>query len=52
MGRNDRFDIVIERLAKTKVRFELTETTTERSWNLDLVLAEYANKYLENFASN
>ena len=35
-----------------KRRFELTETSTECSWDLDPVLAEYANKYMDNFVSN
>ena len=35
-----------------KRTFELTETSRECSWDLDPVLAEYANKYMDNFVSN
>ena len=36
---------------KKKRRLELTEMSTERSWDLDTVLAEYADKYMDNFVS-
>ena len=32
-----------------KARLELTETSSECSWDLDPVLTEYANKYMDNF---
>ena len=35
-----------------KKRSELAETSTERSWNLDPLLAKYANKYMDNFVFN
>ena len=38
--------------SKKKGRFELTETSIECSWDLDPVLGEYANKYMDNFVSN
>ena len=37
---------------KKKGRFELTETSSECSWDLDPMLAGYANKYMDNFVSN
>ena len=40
------------RYPQKKGRFELTETSSECSWDLDPVLAEYANKYMDNFVSN
>ena len=52
MGRNDPSDIVIEGPIKKNGRCELTETFTECSWDVDPVLAEYANKYMDNFVSN
>ena len=52
VGRNDPSDIVREGPTKAKGRFELTETSTECSWDLDSVLAEYADKYMDNFVSN
>ena len=51
MGRNDPFDEVSEGNAKMKARLELTETSSECSWDLDPVLTEYANKYMDNFLS-
>ena len=50
--RNDPSDVVSEEPTKKKGRFELTETSSECSWDLDPVLAEYANKYMDNFVSN
>ena len=52
MGRNDPSDVVNEGSTKKKGRFELTETSTECSSDLHPVLAEYANKYMDNFVSN
>ena len=52
LGRNDPSDVVREGPTKKKGRFELTETSSECSWDLDPVLAEYANKYMDNFVSN
>ena len=52
VSRNDLSDVVSERPTKKKGRFELTETSLECSWDLDPVLAEYANKYIGNFVSN
>ena len=52
MGRNDPSDAVSEGPTKKKEIFELIETSTECSWDLDPVLAEYANKYMGNFVSN
>ena len=52
VGRNDPSDLVSEGSTKKKGRFELTETSSECSWDLDPVLAEYANKYRDNFVSN
>ena len=49
MGRNDPFDEVSEGNAKMKARLELTETSSECSWDLDPVLTEYDNKYMDNF---
>ena len=37
---------------KKKGQFELTETSSECSWDLDPVLAEYTNKHMGNFVSN
>ena len=45
-------DVASEEPTKKKGRFELTETPSECSWDLDPVLAEYANKYMDNFVSN
>ena len=50
--RNDPSDLVNEGPTKNKGRFELTEKSTECSWGLDRVLAEYASKYMDNFVSN
>ena len=50
--RNDPYDVVSEGPTKKKGRFKLTEMSTECSWGLDPVLAEYANKYMDNFVSN
>ena len=52
VGRNDPPDVVSKGPTKKKRGFELTETSLECSWDLDPVLAEYANKYMENFISN
>ena len=52
VGRNDPSDIVSEGPTKRKGRLELTETFSECSWDLDPVLAKYANKYMNNFVSN
>ena len=52
MGRNDPSDAVSDGPTKKKGRFELTETSSECSWDLDPVLAESANKYMDNFVSN
>ena len=52
VGRNDPCEIVSEGPTKKKGRFELTETSTECSWDLDPVLAKYTNKYMDNFVSN
>ena len=52
VGRNDPSDVVSEGHTKKKGRFELTETSSECSWDLDPVLAEHVNKYMDNFVSN
>ena len=52
VGRNDPSNIVSEGPTKKKGRSELTEVPTEFSWDLDPVLAAYANKYMDNFVSN
>ena len=52
VGRNDPSGIVNEGPTKKKGRFEMTETSTECSWDLGTVVAEYANKYMDNFVSN
>ena len=52
VGRNDPSDIVSEGFIQKKGRLELTETSTKYSWGLNPVLAEYANKYMDNFVSN
>ena len=52
MGRNDSSYLVSEGSIKKKGMFELTETSTGCSWDLDPVLAKYANKYMDNFRSN
>ena len=52
VGRNDPSDVVSEGPTKKKGRSEPTETSTECSWDLDPTLTEYANKYMDNFASN
>ena len=43
VGRNDQSGIVSKRLIKDSRRSELTETSKECSWDLDPVLAKYAN---------
>ena len=50
--RNDPSDVVSEGHTKKKGRFELTEMSSECSWDLDPVLAEHVNKYMDNFVSN
>ena len=52
VSRNDPSGVVSEGPTKKKERFELIETSKECSWDLDPVLAEYANKYMGNFVSN
>ena len=52
VGRNDPSDVVSERPTKKKERFELRETSSGCSWDLDPELAEYADKYMDNFVSN
>ena len=52
MDRNDPSDVISEGPTKKKGRFELTEMSSECSWDLDPVLAEHANKYRDNFVSN
>lgn len=52
MGRNDAPNVVREGQLKNKGRFELTETSAECSWDLDSLLAEYANTFIANFVSN
>ena len=52
MSRNDPSDIAIEEPTKKKEGFELKETSTESSWDLDPFLAEYVDKYMDNFVSN
>ena len=52
VGRNDPSDVVSEEPTKKKGSFELTETSSKCSWDLDPVLAEYANRYMDNFVSN
>ena len=52
MGRNDAPNVVREGQLKNKGRFELKETSAECSWDLDPLLAEYANTYIANFVSN
>ena len=52
VGRNDPSGIVNEGPTKKKGRFEMTETSTECSWDLGTVVTEYANKYMDNFVSN
>ena len=53
VSRNDSFKIVSKGpLVGKKGRFELAETSTECSWDLCPVLAEYANKLMDNFVSN
>ena len=52
VGRNDPSNVVREGPLKNKGRFELTETSPKCSWDLDPVLAEYANTYIANFVSN
>ena len=51
-GRNDPSHVFSEELPKKKERFELTETSADCSWDLDPILTEYANKYMDNFLSN
>ena len=51
-GRNDPSNKVSEGTTKKKGRFEIRETFTQCSWNLDPVLAEYGNKFMGNFVSN
>ena len=52
VGRNDPSDEISEGPTKKKGRFELTEMSAESSWDLDPVLAEYTNKYMDNLVSN
>ena len=52
VSRNDPSGVVSEGPTKKKERSELIETSKECSWDLDPVLAEYANKYMDNFVSN
>ena len=52
VSRNDPSGVVSEGPTKKKERSELIETSKECSWDLDPVLAEYANKYMGNFVSN
>ena len=52
VGINDPSDEVSEGPTKKKERFELPETSSKCSGDLDPVLAEYANKYMDNFVSN
>ena len=52
VGRNDSSDVVSGGPTKKKGRFEVTETSTECSWDLDPVMAEYTNKYIDKFISN
>ena len=52
VGRNDPSDVVSEEPTKKKGSFELTEMSSKCSWDLDLVLAEYANRYMDNSVSN
>ena len=52
VSKNDPSDIVNDGPTKKKGRFELAETFTECSSNLDPVLAEYNKKYIDNFVSN
>ena len=52
MGINDPSDEVSKGPTKKKERFELPETSSKCSGDLDPVLAEYANKYMDNFVSN
>ena len=40
------------RRSEGKGRFEGTETSTEFSWDLDPVMAEYAKTYMDNSVSN
>ena len=40
------------RRSEGKGRFEGTETSTECSWDLDPLMAEYAKKYMDNSVSN
>ena len=47
VGRNDPSDIVSEGRTKKKGKFELPEA----SWDLEPVLAGYADKYMDNFDS-
>ena len=51
-GRNYPSHVFSEELPKKKERFELTETSADCSWDLDPILTEYANKYMDNFLSN
>ena len=52
MGRNDQSDIVSKGLINKRRRSELAETSKECSWDLDPVLAKYANKYMDNSVLN
>ena len=49
---NEPYDKVSEGSTKRKERFELTETSTQSSSDVEPVPAEYANKYMDNFVSN
>ena len=52
VGRNDQSGIVSKGLIKERTRSELIETSKECSWDLDQVLAKYANKYMDNSVFN
>ena len=52
VARNDSSDVVSWGTTKKKGRSEVTETSTECSWDLDPVLSECTNKYVEKFVSN
>ena len=52
VGGNEPSDIVSEGSTKKKERFELTETSTQSSSDVEPVPAEYVNKYMGNIVSN
>ena len=52
VGRNDPSDLASEGLIKKKRRFEQTKTSTNCSWDLEPVLAQYTNKSMDKFVSN